>query len=75
MNIIGFAICIENEGYSASLEKHKVYAVILPESNDPNDYVRIVDESGEDYLYPAGWFESVSLGARIETSLRESISS
>lgn len=74
MNIIGFAICVENEDYSASLEKHKVYAVTVPESNDPRDYVRVIDESGEDYLYPADWFESVSLGTRIEASLMEALS-
>lgn len=75
MNIIGFAICIENEGYTSSLEKHKVYGVAVSESNDPNDYTRIIDESGEDYLYPASWFESVSLGTKIEARLIESIPS
>lgn len=73
MNIVGFMICIENEGYAVSLEKHKVYPVVAAETNDPKDYVRIVDESGEDYLYPSDWFESVSLGTRIEARLLESL--
>ena len=46
-----FAICLDNEGYEASLELRKIYQVLPPEDNDPKDYVRIVDESGEDYLY------------------------
>lgn len=75
MNIVGFMICVENADYTASLEKHKVYALTTSELNDPKGYVRIIDESGEDYLYPADWFESVSLGTRIEARLIESIPS
>jgi hypothetical protein len=73
MNIVGFAICMNNEGYSASLELRKIYPVIQPETNDPVDYIRIVDESDEDYLFPADWFESVSLGAKLESRLMESV--
>ncbi|MGH9945713.1 MAG: hypothetical protein ACRD6X_00760 [Pyrinomonadaceae bacterium] len=73
MNIRGFAICLKNEDYSVSLELHKVYPVVAPLENDPDSYVRIVDESGEDYLFPADWFESVSLGTKLEAKLLESV--
>jgi hypothetical protein len=46
-----FAICLE--GYEASLALRKIYEVLVPEDKDPKGYIRIVDESGEDYLYSA----------------------
>ena len=46
-----FAICLDNEGYETSLELRKIYQVLAPETNDPKGYIRIVDESGEHYLY------------------------
>ncbi len=73
MKVIGFAICLNNEDYSVSLELHKVYAVVTPYENDPAEYIRVIDESGEDYLFPSNWFESVSLGTRLEAKLLESV--
>ena len=64
-----FAICLDNEGYEASLELRKIYQVLPPETNDPKDYVRIVDESGEDYLYHKKGFELVELPQRTERKL------
>lgn len=40
-----FAICLDNEGYEASLELRKIYSVVCPEANDPKGYIRIVDRS------------------------------
>jgi predicted RNA binding protein YcfA (HicA-like mRNA interferase family) len=51
-----FAICIDNSEYSASLELHKVYRVLPDEEADLNGDLRIIDESGEDYLYPVDYF-------------------
>ena len=51
-----FAVCAFNEGYEASLERDKVYAVLSDPRAERDGDVRIVDESGEDYLYPAEWF-------------------
>lgn len=59
-----FAICLKNEGYEASLELRKIYQVVTPQLNDPRGYIRIVDESGEDYLYDAKAFELVQLPPR-----------
>ncbi|MBX3290958.1 MAG: hypothetical protein KF855_16735 [Acidobacteria bacterium] len=73
MKVIRFVICMINEGYEASLELHKIYGVTSPLDNDPEEYLRIIDESGEDYLYPANWFEEVALGHIIEGRLLEAI--
>jgi hypothetical protein len=67
--VMTFAICLDNEGYEASLELRKIYQVLPPEDNDPQDYVRIVDESGEDYLYHKKGFELIELPQRTERKL------
>jgi hypothetical protein len=64
-----FAICLDNEDYEASLELRKIYAVLPPQSNDPKGYIRVVDESGEDYLYNAKAFETIDLPPRTERKL------
>lgn len=64
-----FAICLSNEGYEVSLELRKIYQVLPAESNDPKDYVRIIDESGEDYLYDKKCLEIVELPQRTERKL------
>lgn len=74
MDVRGFVICLNNEGYAASLELRKIYPVVDSYENDPNGYIRIVDESDEDYLYPSTWFETVHLGSNLETRLLESLS-
>ena len=64
-----FAICLDNEGYEASLELRKIYQVLPAEGNDPKDYIHIVDESGEDYLYTRESFELIELPRRTERKL------
>jgi hypothetical protein len=51
-----FAICVENAEYPASLELRKIYRVLPDEEAAEDGDVRIIDESGEDYLYPAEYF-------------------
>ena len=64
-----FAICINNKGYEASLERNKIY-VVKPDSEAEKDGdIRIVDESGEDYLYPADWFVAVEVPKAVQASL------
>lgn len=55
------AVCTDNEGYEAALELRRVYVVAPPKANDPEGYLRIIDESGEDYLYAAKGFEIIEL--------------
>ena len=64
-----FAICIENEGYQASLEKHKIYPVVPDPEAEMHGDLRIVDESGEDYLYPADWFVVVQVPEKVRASM------
>jgi hypothetical protein len=62
-------VCIENTGYPASLELHKIYRLVADADAARDGDLRIVDESGEDYLYPAGWFAAVELPQRVKISL------
>ena len=64
-----FAICLDNEGYEVSLELRKIYQVLPPEANDRKDYLRIADESGDDYLYLKKGFELLELPLRTERKL------
>jgi len=60
----GYLMCVENDGYAASLEVGKVYRM-LPVGKDPiPGWVRVIDESGEDYLFPAKRFVAINLPAR-----------
>ncbi len=56
-----FVICIENSDYPASLEKRKIYEVLPDEDAERIRHIRIIDESGEDYLYPASCFIDANL--------------
>jgi hypothetical protein len=56
-----FRICIKNDDYPASLDVRKVYRAIPDEAAAARGLVRIVDESGEDYLYPEGYFVPIEL--------------
>jgi len=56
-----FAICVQNEGYPASLELWKVYRVLPDDKAAKHQLMRVVDESGEDYLYEQSWFVPIRL--------------
>jgi hypothetical protein len=64
-----FALCVENKD-SEDLEKRKIYVVLPDEDAEKEGYFRIVDESGEDYLYPASYFILVELPAEAQEALR-----
>jgi hypothetical protein len=51
-----FALCVQNEGYPASLELRKAYRVLADEQASKRHQLRVIDESGEDYLYPEEYF-------------------
>jgi hypothetical protein len=64
-----FAVCVKNDGYEASLERNKIY-VVLPDKDAERDCdLRIVDESGEDYLFSADRFVAIELPAAVKASL------
>jgi len=56
-----FVICIRNRGYSASLELRKLYQAVPDQAAANHQQIRVIDESGEDYLYPATYFIPVKL--------------
>ena len=56
-----FAVCIQNAGYPASLELRKIYRVLPDEKAAQHNLVRVIDESGEDYLYPHRFFVPIEL--------------
>lgn len=62
-------VCINNAGYPVSLELHKIYRVVPDQDAAKHGDVRVVDESGDDYLYPAAWFVPVELPRRVKASL------
>jgi len=64
-----FAVCIDNSGYPASLELHKIYRVLSDEDAAKNGDLRVIDESGEDYLYPATRFIVIELPKAVERAL------
>jgi hypothetical protein len=70
---IKFAVCVNNDGYPASLELHKIYRVLPDEDVKADGDLRIVDESGEDYLYPAERFILLELPQAVEESLLQNV--
>ena len=54
-------VCVSNEGYPASLERRKIYVALRDADAGKHGLVRIVDESGDDYLYPETRFRSIAL--------------
>lgn len=64
-----FVVCINNKEYPASLELHKIYRVIVDEDAISEGDIRIIDESGEDYLYPSSYFVPIQVPQPVEKSL------
>jgi hypothetical protein len=71
MKIKDFALCIARIDDETDFELAKIYPVIDSLNNDPKDYLRIVDESGEDYLYPAEYFQIFSLTEQSQANLKQ----
>jgi len=65
MNKHEFAICVDNHGYEVSLEMRKLYEVMTDADAEKHGQIRVIDESGEDYLYPASLFDRVTLPAQV----------
>lgn len=64
-----FVICIGNRGYRASLEKRKIYLVFRDPTAEKHGLVRVVDESGDDYLYPKSFFRAITLPQAIKKAV------
>jgi hypothetical protein len=66
----GFAVCVRNAGFGASLELRKLYPVVDDPDAEANDLIRVIDESGEDYVYPASLFQRLTLPTEVQRALR-----
>ncbi|HWW60632.1 MAG TPA: hypothetical protein VN181_04615 [Thermoanaerobaculia bacterium] len=66
-----FAVCVRNDGYRASLELRKLYQVLHDDFANEHNMIRVVDESGDDYLYPNAYFVRVELPRAVEQALEK----
>ena len=64
-----YVVCLTDRGSELSVMKGRLYRVVKPEVNDPPTDLRVIDEEGEDYLYPRDWFEFVQLSDRAIAAL------
>jgi hypothetical protein len=56
-----YVLCVKNHGYAASLEKRKIYVAVPDKIAEARGYIRVIDESGEDYLFPANRFVPIEV--------------
>ena len=64
-----FVVCLVNRGYAASLLVRRLYPTLPDPAAEKHDMIRVVDESGEDYLYPKKMFAAVALARTVEKRL------
>ncbi len=64
-----YAVCIDNSGFPASLERNKIYRVLPDEDAAVDGDIRVIDESGEDYLYSAERFVPINVPPAVKKSL------
>ena len=64
-----FAVCVRNDGYEASLERNKIYAVLPDDEAERDGDLRVIDESGEDYLFSADRFVAIEVPSAVRASL------
>ncbi len=65
-------VCLRNKGYEASLERNKIYVVVPDAEAESEGDIRVIDESGEDYLYPTQWFVALEVPKAVQESLKAS---
>ena len=68
-----FVVCINNSNYPASLELHKIYRAVADKEGNLKGDIRIIDESGEDYLYPSAYFVPIQVPHSVEESLHKAL--
>jgi hypothetical protein len=62
-------VCVSNEGHPVSLQKRKIYVALRDATAEKLGLVRIVDESGEDYLYPKAFFRTIALPQAVKRAV------
>jgi hypothetical protein len=68
-NLKRFAVCIRNEEHEESLDLRKIYEVLDDPGAEKRNMIRVIDEEGEDYLYPASWFLPIELPHNVEEAI------
>jgi hypothetical protein len=68
-----FVVCLRNKGYEASLEQLKIYRLLPDREAEKHKLIRVIDESGEDYLFPASFFAPIELPEPIRRAIRAAI--
>ena len=64
-----FVICIENKDFPVSLEIRKIYEVVPDSEAEKVEHIRVIDESGEDYLYPSSCFIDANLPKEVQEAI------
>lgn len=64
-----FVVCVKNDEYDGALELRKIYEVLEDPVAEPHEMIRVIDESGEDYLYPRDWFVPIELPQNLEETI------
>jgi hypothetical protein len=62
-------VCVSNEGYAASLEKRKLYVMLRDAVAEKHGLRRVIDESGDDYLYPKALFRPIALPQSVKKAV------
>jgi hypothetical protein len=70
---IHFAVCVRNTGNQSSLELRKLYEVVADPDAEKDGMLRVIDESGEDYLFPAAFFVRAPLPAAVEEAVHHAV--
>jgi hypothetical protein len=66
---VDLVVCVEDSGYEAALERRKLQALLSDPEAETRGLPRVIDEPGEDYLYPAGMFFKVELPAAVRQAV------
>lgn len=64
-----FVVCVRNDNFPASLELRKIYAILPDAQSEQSGMLRVIDESGEDYLYPRNWFVPIDANNELRSAL------
>jgi len=64
-----WVLCVQNAGYEASLERRKLYESIPDADAESHGQLRVIDESGDDYLFPARYFATIELPAAVRRAV------
>lgn len=68
-----FAVCIKNKGYEVSLERRKIYQVLPDPEAARHRQIRVIDESGEDYVYPQSFFAPIELPQPLRRAVQAAV--